>query len=102
MSTNTKTHKLQNMSIDSYLNVMETTQRVEYTKTVEDFHAILQLKRLNSFSKKQIVGMAASFFLLISMNVILMVQKDKAKHPKAAQQLVRVLHLETNNDIYHE
>ncbi|HPI54465.1 MAG TPA: hypothetical protein PLU10_07200 [Chitinophagaceae bacterium] len=97
-----ETQESAKMPIDQYLNVMGTTHRVEYTQKVDEIYKVIQQRRRNSMSKSKVVGIAASLFVLISINVILLVQNNKAQHPKAAQQIVRVLHLETNNDIYHE
>ncbi len=102
MSTKQVIPSEKQMSIDQALALLENVRKVEYSKDVNDIYTFIHKRKQNLISLPKVMGVAAAMLGLLGVNLLFVSKHVDSIKTKSTQQIVKGMHLETNNDIYHE
>lgn len=102
MSTKQVIPSEKQMSIDQALALLENVRKVEYSKDVNYIYTFIHRRKQNLISLPKVMGLAAAMFGLLGVNLLIVSKHADSIRTKSTQHIVKGMHLETNNDIYHE
>lgn len=102
MSTKQVIPSNKQMSIDQALALLENVRKVEYSKDVNEIYNFIHKRKQNLISLPKVIGIAAAMLGLLGVNMLFVSKHTDSIRTNSAHQIVKGMHLETNNDIYHE
>jgi len=83
---------------DSFLKLLETIQEVESPEFLfTRIHQKIESVRVNQISPRLAWGLAVSFCLLITINILILKSNEVVNHEN---NLIDNLHISTDNDFY--